>query len=38
MAKTIRELKNENDSLKAEKARLIEDIQLLEMQIKTDTE
>ena len=38
MAKTIRELKNENDSLKAEKARLIEDIQLLEMQMKTDTE
>ena len=38
MAKTIRELKNENDSLKAERARLLEDIQLLEMRIKTDTE
>ena len=34
MAKTIRELKTENDSLKAEKARLLEEIQLLEMQIK----
>ena len=38
MSKTIRELKNENDSLKAERARLLEDIQLLEMKIKTDTE
>ena len=34
MATTIRELKNENDSLKAEIARLREEIQLLEMQIK----
>jgi len=34
MATTIREIKNENDSLKAEIARLREEIQLLEMQIK----
>ena len=34
MATTIRELKNENDNLKAEIARLREEIQLLEMQIK----
>jgi cell division protein FtsB len=34
MAKTIRELKTENDKLKAEMSRLREEIQLLEMQIK----
>jgi len=34
MSGTIRELKNQNDNLQAEIARLNEDIQLLEMQIK----
>ena len=34
MANTIRELKTQNDNFQAEIARLREDIQLLEMQIK----
>ena len=34
MASTIRELKTQNDNLQAEIARLHEEIQLLEMQIK----
>ena len=34
MATTIRELKTQNDNFQAEIARLREDIQLLEMQIK----
>ena len=34
MSSTIRELKIQNDNLKAEIARLHEEIQLLEMQIK----
>jgi len=34
MSGTIRELKNQNDNFQAEIARLNEDIQLLEMQIK----
>ena len=34
MAGTIRELKNQNDNFQAEIARLNEEIQLLEMQIK----
>ena len=34
MAKTIRELKTQNDNFQAEIARLREEIQLLEMQIK----
>ncbi len=34
MSKTIRQLKIENDNFQAEIARLNEDIQLLEMQIK----
>ena len=34
MASTIRELKTQNDNFQAEIARLREDIQLLEMQIK----
>jgi len=34
MAKTIRELKTQNDNFQAEIARLREEIQLLEMQMK----
>ena len=34
MSSTIRELKTQNDNLQAEIARLYEEIQLLEMQIK----
>ena len=34
MSGTIRELKNQNDNFQAEIARLSEEIQLLEMQIK----